>query len=66
MNMQAARDLVPADISRQVFDLWITEAERSLADNQSTFAILPFSKIMPADGYVATLRNKGYIVEPPR
>jgi hypothetical protein len=66
MNMQAARDLVPAGISRQVFDLWITEAERSLADNQSTFAILPFSKITTADGYLAALRDKGYVVEPPR
>jgi hypothetical protein len=66
MNMQAARDLVPADISRQVFDLWVAEAERSLAENRSTFAVLPFSKITTADGYLAALRGKGYVVEPPR
>jgi hypothetical protein len=66
MNAQVARELVPADIRQRVFDLWIAEAERSLAANQRTFAIVPFGKLTRADGYLARLREKGYEVEPPR
>jgi hypothetical protein len=66
MNAQVARELIPADIRQRVFDLWIDAAERSLAANHITFAVVPFGKLTRADGYLARLREKGYLIEPPR
>lgn len=66
MSSQVARELVPADIPEQVQARWISEAERALRDNETTFAIVPLGKLMRADGYVAQLRAKGYVVDAPR
>ncbi len=46
-------------------DLWLAAAEKSLATNQSTLALLPVSHIMNPDGLVAALQAKGYLVEQP-
>ncbi|MES2758672.1 MAG: TraB/GumN family protein [Pseudomonadota bacterium] len=46
-------------------DLWLAAAERSLAANKSTFALLPMSQIMNPTGLVAALQAKGYLVEQP-
>lgn len=66
MNSQAARDVIPADIREQLLALWIDAAEHSLSANQTTFAIVPFVKLTRPDGYLAKLREKGYVVEEPR
>jgi hypothetical protein len=66
MGSQVARDLVPADIRARVHALWLEAAEKSLAANQSTFAIVPFVKLTRPDGYLAMLRAKGYLIEAPR
>jgi hypothetical protein len=65
MSSQVARNLIPADIRNQVHALWLESAEKSLAANQSTFAIVPFVKLTRADGYLAMLRAKGYLIEAP-
>lgn len=46
-------------------ELWLAAAEKSLAANQSTLALLPVSQIMSPDGLVAALQAKGYLVEQP-
>ncbi|MET0855219.1 MAG: TraB/GumN family protein [Telluria sp.] len=46
-------------------DNWLAAAERSLAANKSTFALLPVSQIMNPEGMVAALQAKGYLVEQP-
>jgi hypothetical protein len=66
MNSQVAREVVPADIREKVHALWLEAASTSLAANQSTFAIVPFVKLTRADGYLAMLRAKGYLIEAPR
>ena len=66
MNSQAARDVIPADIREQLFALWIDAAEKSLSANQTTFAIVPFVKLTRPDGYLAKLREKGYVIEEPQ
>ena len=66
MSSQIARELVPADIREKVHALWLEAAERSLATNQTTFAIVPFVKLTRPDGYLAMLRNKGYLIEAPQ
>lgn len=43
--------------------LWLTAAEEVLANNQSTFAILPIGEVLKQNGYIAKLRDRGYRVE---
>jgi hypothetical protein len=66
MNSQVAREVIPGDVRQQVHALWLAAAEKSLADNAATFAIVPFVKLTRADGYLAMLRAKGYVIEAPR
>ncbi len=66
MSSQVAKELLPPDIPEQAQARWIAEAERALRDNETTFAIVPLAKLMRADGYVARLRAKGYVVDVPR
>ncbi|MES1263481.1 MAG: TraB/GumN family protein [Peristeroidobacter soli] len=65
MSSQVAREFIPADIRDQVHALWLEAAEKSLATNPSTFAIVPFVKLTRPDGYLAMLRAKGYVIEDP-
>jgi hypothetical protein len=46
-------------------ELWLAAAEKSLATNKSTLALLPVSQIMNPSGLVAALQAKGYLVEQP-
>ena len=60
-----AREIIPADIREQVHALWLETAEKSLAANPTTFAIVPFVKLTRADGYLEKLRARGYLIEAP-
>jgi hypothetical protein len=53
------------DIEAQVAQRWLAAAEAALAKNAVTFAQLPMRQLVAPDGYVATLRAKGYEVEEP-
>lgn len=66
MNSQVAREVIPADIADQLQALWLDAAEKSLAANQTTVAIVPLRKLLDSDGYAAGLRAKGFDVEAPR
>jgi hypothetical protein len=46
-------------------DAWLASAEKSLATNASTFAMLPLHNILDPKGYVTALQAKGYLVEAP-
>ena len=65
LSSQVAREVIPADIREQVHALWLEAAEKSLAENPTTFAIVPFVKLTRADGYLEKLRAKGYLIESP-
>jgi hypothetical protein len=65
LSSQVAREVVPADIRQQVHALWLEAAEKSLAQNSTTFAIVPFVKLTRSGGYLEMLRDKGYLVEAP-
>ena len=65
MGSQVAHEILPADIREKLYGLWLDTAARSLAANPSTFAIVPFAKLTSADGYLARLRAKGFIIEAP-
>ena len=40
-------------------------AEKSLANNESTVAVLSVDEILKPDGYVAQLKKRGYVVTDP-
>ena len=45
---------------------WLAAAEAALAKNASTFALLPISDLLSADGYLAKLQARGYEVSAPQ
>jgi hypothetical protein len=45
---------------------WLKAAEKALADNASTFAVLQMKDIVDPKGYLAALQAKGYTVESPK
>lgn len=45
---------------------WLKAAEKALADNTSTFAILQIKDVLDPKGLLADLQAKGYTVESPR
>jgi len=44
---------------------WMSAAEAAIANNAVSFALLPMSELLKADGYLAALQAKGYLVEAP-
>jgi hypothetical protein len=52
-------------VEARMQDAWVASAEKSLAANASTFAILPLRLILDPKGYVMALQAKGYHVEQP-
>jgi hypothetical protein len=44
---------------------WLAEADRALANNRSTMAVVLMSEIFAPDGYLAGLRARGYKIEEP-
>ena len=66
LESTVAKDIIPGDIAARLETLWMEEAERSLAQNRSTLAVLNLSQLARSDSYLVQLREKGYVVEPPR
>jgi uncharacterized protein YbaP (TraB family) len=54
-----------ADLKLRMKTSWLTAAEKALANNTSTFAMLPMSDLLNPDGLVADLRAKGYQIDEP-
>ncbi|MBK7904297.1 MAG: TraB/GumN family protein [Proteobacteria bacterium] len=53
------------DVLERARNAWLTAAEKSLASNESTVAVLSVDEILKPDGYVAQLKNRGYVVADP-
>ncbi len=53
------------DLRERLAAAWLAAAETALANNKSTFAILPMREVLGAGGYIETLRSRGYEVEEP-
>lgn len=49
----------------EVRKAWLGAAEKAIANNATSFAILPMSELLKPDGYLVALQAKGYVVEPP-
>jgi uncharacterized protein YbaP (TraB family) len=50
----------------QIMNVWLTAADKALANNRSTLAVLPMAELLnDTDSRLARLRAKGYTVEEP-
>jgi len=47
------------------YDEWLAAADRALSRNDVTFAMLPMSELLGANGRLAKLKARGYSVEKP-
>lgn len=54
------------DLRERLAATWLTAAENTLRDNAVSFAVLPMSQVLGDEGYLATLRARGYTVEAPQ
>jgi uncharacterized protein YbaP (TraB family) len=54
------------DVKNRVINEWVTAAERALAKNDVSLAVLPVEEIFAPDGRLAKLAEKGYAVEWPQ
>lgn len=53
------------ELQSRAEELWLANAERALANNQSTFAILPINDLLSDDGLLSKLKAKGYEIREP-
>ncbi len=53
------------DIRVSLMNKWLEAAETALANNVTSFAVLPLEDVVRADGYAARLRAAGYEVDAP-
>ena len=60
-----AKQIFPENIGARFAELWLSQAEASLATNRSTVAILPLSLVIQPDGWIAKLQAMGYEVTAP-
>jgi hypothetical protein len=65
MNAQVLRERGLTDLPERLMAAWLAEAERALASNASTVAVLPMRDVLRTDGYLAGLRTRGYVVTEP-
>lgn len=65
LEAQVAREWIPSDLREQTEKLWLDAALAALAKNESTFAVLPFDRLLRPDGYLSRLRAAGLDIEPP-
>ena len=54
-----------ADLRPRVKAAWLAAADKSLAANRSTLAVLSMSELTSTDGMLAALRAKGYQIDEP-
>lgn len=52
-------------LAARMKDGWFMAAERALATNKTTFAVLRMQQVLAPDGYLAGLAAKGYVVDKP-
>lgn len=63
LESTVVKQIFPADLAHRFTQTWLNHAEASLSRNASTVAILPFSQLTRSTGWLAMLRERGYVVE---
>jgi hypothetical protein len=54
-----------ADLRDELYATWLREAESALATHATTFSVLPMRELVAADGLLAQLASRGYVVTAP-
>lgn len=62
---EAAREMGMGEGMARSEAQWLAAAEKALASNATTFAVLPMSQLLEADGLLARLQKRGYEVVVP-
>lgn len=65
MQAEAVRKRAQRDLEAEMRARWLEAAEKALASNDVTFAVLPMRDLLRQDGYLAALQARGYVVEAP-
>jgi hypothetical protein len=65
LNSPVVQDRGLQDLFQRVESMWLEQAQSALARNEVTFAVLPMSQLLRADGYIAKLQARGYDVTTP-
>jgi hypothetical protein len=53
------------DVPAQLEAVWLAAARKALADDATSFALLPMDELLSPTGYVGRLKAEGYAVEAP-
>lgn len=53
------------DLRDRLENAWLEAAEKAIAEHETSFAVLPISRLVAADGYLAALAARGYEIEAP-
>ena len=65
MNAQVMQDRGYTDWPARRAEAWLAAVEQALTRNVSSVAVISVEQILKADGYVARLRERGYVIEDP-
>lgn len=65
LDSSLVRERGLADVPERVRAAWLEAAELALARNASTVAVLSIDELLRPAGYLARLRERGYVVEDP-
>jgi hypothetical protein len=51
------------DSNKEVQKYWLSAVQDAVKKNKVTFSVLPIERLLAEDGYLAALRDKGFVVE---
>jgi hypothetical protein len=65
LDLVKQQQVLLAEAGREAYLNWMAAAEKALAENRSTFAVLPMNMVLDstATGWLSKLEEKGYAVE---
>jgi TraB family protein len=65
VNALAMTTPVPANVREQLDELWFAAADNAVTKNESTLAFVPMSTLLGEQGYLESLRKRGYEILAP-
>ncbi|HUQ08861.1 MAG TPA: TraB/GumN family protein [Steroidobacteraceae bacterium] len=65
VNSAVVSATVPADLREQMDEMWFAAAISGLTKNESTLAVVELSKLLGDQGYLESLRKRGYEILAP-
>ncbi len=64
-SASASKLLGLENLEAQIVAQWLEAADRALAKNSVTLAVLPITQMLAADGYLSKLKARGYSIQEP-